>query len=68
MDGKTTSKYQIRDGTFGVALYEAATPADALADYLADRARAQFKGQITAAADGKSASVTVDGTVYSAVS
>jgi hypothetical protein len=63
-------RFQIRDADFGLAIYEAFSAADALADYLADRARADARataaGQIQTDADGD-ATVTVDGETFYAI-
>lgn len=60
------SRYQIRDETFGLALYDAETPRDALLAYFADRARGEIRPLVETDDDG-SATVSVDGTAYRAI-
>lgn len=60
------TKFQIRDESFGLALYEAESARDALYLFFADRVKGQLRPIIRE--DGDRASVVVDGMTYTAVS
>lgn len=64
---KATRRFQIHDGTFGLSLYERESAREALLDFFADRRRGELRTLIENAEDG-SATVTVDGKTYTAVS
>lgn len=59
--------FQIRDETFGLAVYDAATPREALYAFFADRVKGQLRPLIEEQLDG-SAEVVHDGVRYQAVS
>lgn len=59
-------KYQIRDKDFGLSLYEAASPREALYAFLADQVKGEVRSQIEVGEDG-SASVPYRGETYTAV-
>jgi len=60
------STYQIRLGTFGVALYEAETPGEALVKFARDRAVADAKRKV--ASFGDRAELMIGTDLYEAVS
>lgn len=62
----TMKRFQIRDETSGIAIYEAATARDALADFMADQARAANMQSIEIHAGGD-ATVTVGDQTFRAV-
>jgi hypothetical protein len=59
--------FQIRDGTFGLAIYHAETGEEALADFLADQKRREVRDAPKTRNEDGSVSVEVDGEVFSAV-
>lgn len=61
-----TRKFQIRDETFGLALYEAESARDALLDFVADHARGAARPNVVDRDDG-SAELVYAGVRYSAI-
>lgn len=59
------AKYQIRDATGGIALYDGGDAKEALLDFVGNRARAAVAVDVTV--DGDAAAVTFEGVVYEAV-
>lgn len=61
-------RFQIRDDTHGVAVYEARTAREALLDFIADEAKAEYRQLVVTDDEHGAAQVTYDGVVYRAVS
>lgn len=58
--------FQIRDGSFGLALYEASTPEQALLDFVADRVRGELRAETSTGKDGI-VQIVYGGVTYRAV-
>lgn len=59
------TRYQVRDENFGLALYEADSPREALLLFLADRTKGALRPLVHVEDD--SASITVDGRTFRTV-
>lgn len=60
------AKFQIREGDFGVALYDSASAVDALVAFAADAHKPEIRKQISTGADGVPV-IVIDGVEYRAV-
>lgn len=66
----TTRKFQIRNGHgrgYGLALYDATSPLDALLSFIADRARGDARSDVKVLEDGSAEITTPDGRTFKAV-
>lgn len=65
-----TRKFQIRNGNdrgYGLALYEATSPLDALLEFIADRAKGDARTGVKVLDDGTAEITTPDGRTFKAV-